>query len=60
VVNPNASTAYVRKACQYRQPVQYTMYPGATHQTIPFVAQNQYLAWIANRFAGRRAPSSCS
>jgi alpha-beta hydrolase superfamily lysophospholipase len=60
VVNPNASTAYVRKACKFRQPVQYTMYPGATHQTIPFVAQKQYLAWIAARFAGQRAPSSCS
>jgi alpha-beta hydrolase superfamily lysophospholipase len=60
VVNPNASTAYVHKACKFRLPVQYSMYPGATHQTIPFVAQKQYLAWIAARFAGQRAPSSCS
>jgi alpha-beta hydrolase superfamily lysophospholipase len=60
VVNPNASTAYVKRACQFRQPVQYTMYAGATHQTIPSVAQKQYLAWIADRFAGHRAPSNCS
>jgi alpha-beta hydrolase superfamily lysophospholipase len=60
VVNPNASTAYVRKACRFDQPVQYTMYPGATHQTIPYVAQKQYLAWIAARFAGKRAPADCA
>jgi alpha-beta hydrolase superfamily lysophospholipase len=59
VVNPNASTAYVRKACTFRPPVQYSMYACATHQTIPFVAQKQYLAWIANRFAGKTAPSNC-
>ena len=59
VVNPNAATAYVQKACQFHQPVQLTRYSGATHQTIPFVAQKQYLGWIADRFAGKRAPSSC-
>jgi alpha-beta hydrolase superfamily lysophospholipase len=59
VVNPNASTAYVQKACKLGKPVQYSRYTGATHQTIPYVAQNQYLAWIADRFAGKPAPSSC-
>jgi alpha-beta hydrolase superfamily lysophospholipase len=60
VVNPNAPTAYVQTACKFRQPVQYSRYTGATHQTIPYVAQNQYLGWIADRFAGKRAPSNCS
>jgi alpha-beta hydrolase superfamily lysophospholipase len=60
VVNPNAATSYVQKACRFRQPVQYTTYAGATHQTIPFVAQKEYLAWIAARFAGKRAPTTCS
>jgi alpha-beta hydrolase superfamily lysophospholipase len=59
VVNPNAATAYVKQACKFRQPVQYSQYAGATHQTIPSVAQNQYLGWIADRFAGKRAPSNC-
>lgn len=59
VVNPNAATAYVHKACQFHQPVQFSRYQGATHQTIPYVAQKQYLGWIADRFAGKRAPSNC-
>ncbi len=60
VVNPNATTAYVGLACRFRQPVQYSRYPGATHQTIPYVAQKEYVGWIAARFAGKRAPSNCS
>jgi hypothetical protein len=60
VVNPNATTAYVGLACRFQQPVQYSRYLGATHQTIPYVAQNEYVAWIGARFAGKRAPSNCS
>lgn len=59
VVNPNGSTQYVQQACRYRQPVQYSRYKNATHQTIPFVGQHEYLSWIADRFAGEPAPSSC-
>ncbi|MFJ1864037.1 lipase family protein [Streptomyces sp. NPDC088097] len=59
VINPYSTTEYVKRACTFDQPVQYTRYQGATHQTIPFVAQDEYLAWIAERFAGRPAPSNC-
>jgi alpha-beta hydrolase superfamily lysophospholipase len=59
VVNPNATTQYIARACAFRQPVQYSRYPGQTHQTIPYVAQSEYLTWIADRFAGRSAPSNC-
>ena len=59
VVNPNATTAYVRLACTFKQPVQFSVYAGQTHQTIPVVAQSEYLAWIADRFAGKAAPSNC-
>jgi len=59
VINPNSTTQYIKRACQFSQPVEYTRYQGATHQTIPFVARSQYLSWIADRFAGRTAPSNC-
>jgi alpha-beta hydrolase superfamily lysophospholipase len=60
VVNPNGSTQYVRRACQFSQPVEYSIYPDETHQTIPFVSQNEYVRWIADRFARRAAPSNCA
>lgn len=59
VINPNSTTNYVGRACRFGRPIEYTLYPGQTHQTIPFVAQKEYLPWIADRFAGRRAPSNC-
>jgi alpha-beta hydrolase superfamily lysophospholipase len=59
VVNPNGSTQYAQRACRFGQPVQYSVYPGENHQTIPFAAQSQYVRWIADRFAGRKAPTNC-
>jgi alpha-beta hydrolase superfamily lysophospholipase len=59
VVNPNGSTQYVERACKFSQPVNYSVYRGATHQTIPFVSQNRYVRWIADRFARKRATSTC-
>jgi alpha-beta hydrolase superfamily lysophospholipase len=60
VVNPNGTTQYVQRACTFKQPVQYTVYPGVNHQVIPFAAMNEYVPWIAARFAGRPAPSNCA
>ncbi len=59
VVNPNGTTQYVGRACRFGQPVQYSTYQGANHQTIPFAAQSEYVAWIADRFAGKAAPGNC-
>ena len=60
VVNPNGTTQYVARACQFTQPVEYTIYPGVNHQVIPFAAMNEYVGWIAARFAGKPAPSNCT
>lgn len=60
VVNPNGTTQYIARACRFGQPVQYSIYPGQSHQTIPFAAQQEYVGWIADRFAGRPAPSNCA
>ena len=59
VVNPNGTTQYVQRACAFSQSVNYSVYEGATHQTIPFVSQNNYVRWIADRFARKRAASNC-
>jgi pimeloyl-ACP methyl ester carboxylesterase len=59
VINPNGTTQYVARACAFDQPVQYTQYPTATHQTVPLQAKPEYIPWIADRFAGRPAPSNC-
>jgi hypothetical protein len=58
-INPYATTAYVRRACRFSQPVEYTIVPGGTHTSIVTGSQNEYVAWIARRFAGKPAMSSC-
>lgn len=60
VVNPNGTTQYIARACGFGQPVEYTMYEGATHQTIPNDSKSEYLAWFADRFNGAPAPSNCA
>lgn len=59
VINPHSTDQYIKRACGFGQPVEYSKYQGATHNTIPFEAQQEYLAWIADRFAGSAAPSNC-
>jgi len=60
VVNPNGTVQYMQRACRFGQPVLFTTYQGANHQTIPAAAQKQYVPWIADRFAGKPAPTGCS
>ena len=58
-INPYATTAYVHRACRFTQPVEYTVVPGGDHISIVTGSQDEYVAWIARRFAGKPAPSSC-
>ncbi|GAA3875875.1 lipase family protein [Leifsonia kafniensis] len=60
VVNPNATTQYIERVCGFGEPVQYTLYSGATHQTIPQDASGEYMSWFADRFAGDDAPTTCA
>lgn len=59
VVNPNATTQYIDRVCAFGEPVQYSQYEGATHQTIPGDASDEYLSWFSDRFAGAPALSTC-
>jgi len=60
VVNPNGTTQYYERACAFGEPIQYTIYNGATHQTIPKDAKGEYMSWFADRFAGEPAPTTCA
>jgi alpha-beta hydrolase superfamily lysophospholipase len=60
VVNPNGTTQYIERACGFGKPIEYTIYEGATHQTIPKDAKSEYTSWIADRFAGATPPSNCA
>ncbi|GHH74278.1 hypothetical protein GCM10018781_40590 [Kitasatospora indigofera] len=41
VINPHSTEQYIRRACGFSQPVEYTTYEGATHNTIPFEARSR-------------------
>jgi pimeloyl-ACP methyl ester carboxylesterase len=58
-VFPAASEAYVKQACASGTVALYTHYAKTDHVQVPLRAADDYLAWIADRFAGRPAPSSC-
>lgn len=60
VINPNGTTQYIGRACGFGTPIEYSVYEGATHQTIPYRASGEYLGWIADRFAGKPAPTNCA
>jgi pimeloyl-ACP methyl ester carboxylesterase len=48
----------VARACQLGDVVAYRRYPGASHPALPAAADDA-MAWIADRFAGKPAPSTC-
>ncbi len=54
------SDAYNQQACTSdHDVVDYKLYKGARHSTVMDVAQNDVLNWVADRFAGVKAPSTC-
>ena len=48
----------VEQACAFGGAVEYRRYPGAGHPALPAAATDT-LRWIADRFAGLPAPSTC-
>lgn len=57
---PAATEAYVKKACASGTTVSYSHYPDTDHLRISDRAQADFLKWIADRFAGKPAPSNCN
>ena len=56
---PAATEAYVKKACASGATISYTHYADTDHLRAVVKSQGDYLNWIADRFAGKPAPSSC-
>jgi predicted esterase len=59
IVSPTVQRQFADRLCQTANIVDYRTYPGVghitiAHETVPAVGQ-----WIADRFAGRPAPSTC-
>jgi hypothetical protein len=50
----------VKKLCTNGEKVDYRLYPGVAHVDAGFKAAPDVATWIADRFAGRPAPSTCT
>ncbi len=59
IVPPDATRALATRQCGYGQPVELYLMPGVSHPAGGREAAAHVAAWIADRFAGRPAASSC-
>jgi len=60
IVAPQTTEDLVRKLCQNGETVEFRLYPGVGHIATGHEAAPAVTAWIANRFAGKPAPTSCT
>jgi dienelactone hydrolase len=54
------SDAFAAKACAAGDTVDYRTYDGATHGSVIVAAQDDVVAWLKDRVAGKPAPTTCS
>ena len=54
------SDAFAKKACAAGDTVDYRAYEGAGHGSVVVAAMDDVVAWLADRAAGKPAPSTCS
>jgi acetyl esterase/lipase len=59
LVLPPVTRQYARRLCANGSAVLFDPVPNTGHGFIAFKASDAAVAWIADRFAGRRAPSNC-
>ncbi len=59
-VMPSATRAYMKTACANGSTVEYRHYANTDHIETPAAAIDDFLAWVAGRFEGKPAPSSCA
>ncbi len=59
IVAPNITERFVDKLCSNGETVELRLYPGVTHLDTGHVAAPDVAKWIADRFAGKTAPTSC-
>jgi pimeloyl-ACP methyl ester carboxylesterase len=59
LVLPSVTSEYARRLCAFGEAVQFDRVPDTGHGFVAFRASDAAVAWIADRFAGRPAPSNC-
>jgi acetyl esterase/lipase len=59
LVLPEVTRAYVQRLCAAGDAVTYQEWPGVHHGLIGSDSALQAVAWMADRFDGRAAPTSC-
>jgi pimeloyl-ACP methyl ester carboxylesterase len=52
--------AFDKKACAAGDTVEYRIYDGATHGSVIVAAQDDVVQWLADRIAGKPAPTTCT
>lgn len=59
LVDPSVTLTHARALCRSGARLRYLTISGSGHATSAKDSMNETLAWIAERFAGRRVPSDC-
>lgn len=60
IVDPALTTKLAGKLCSQGETVQLNTYPGVQHADAGHIAIPDVTAWIADRFAGKPAPTTCT
>ena len=60
MVQPDATSSLQFELCQRPVKLLYRELPGENHSTVLAASLDQVEAWLADRFAGKPAPSNCS
>jgi alpha-beta hydrolase superfamily lysophospholipase len=59
LVIPSTTDAFVKRACGTGDSLDYKQYPGADHGRVMVDSQADVLSWMADRLAGKPAPTTC-
>ena len=59
LVRPAVTADYMRRLCRDGSSVRMVVLPGVGHGTLGRNSASAAVAWMADRFAGNRAPSDC-
>lgn len=59
LVIPGTTDSFATRACGTGDTLEYRKYPGADHARVMIDSQADVLAWMADRWAGKPAPTTC-
>jgi Secretory lipase len=60
IMTPDVTSQFVAELCANGETVDYRILPGVAHLEAGHVAAPDVASWIADRFAGKPAPNTCS